>query len=890
MPNKPRTPHTLRWLKACCGVLIALCPLLSSAQSSNGSSSSASSTSGNGSSAVTSSAPQRPFMDVIKDYRRIPGFFTIWQKEDRFLIELRESDFNKPFYFVSHNAQSIGESPFVAGLLLDGTITQWRRTSVDRVQWVERNTRFFADGNKPLERAVGQAFPDSLIAAAPIVSQPHPQTKAVLVDLNILLLNDIPGAGPALEGSFRAPYAFDRGNSQILAMRSSSQELTFDLRYHFGLSRLPSSNSANGAPVRLPANVPDPRSVFLGFHFSFSPLPAETMRPRDADPRVGYFFTTRWDFHDDARPDPRVHYISRWRLEKKDEQAELSEPKQPITFWIDRNVPERYRQVVREGILLWNEAFERIGFKDAIVVKQQTDDADFDTLDRQHASVRWYIGTNANVAIGPSVTDPRSGEILDADVVIADVFTRGARRNIEHEFPSRARAAQQALQDALCDYPNAASVQFQEAYDLLLARGELKEGSPEAEAFIDDYMRLIVAHEVGHTLGLTHNFIASKAFTPAQLRDPAYIASHGTVASVMDYVPVNLSLAGEKPAPYFQKHLGAYDLWAIEYGYKPLPPENEKLLLDQLAARGRYEPTLAYANDIDALGNQGVDPDVNMFDLGNDIQTWFERRVQIARERIDWIARRPPGEHPYPLARESVMSSLSGLADSAQNLAKKVGGIRSVHEPSQRMPSFTPVPAAEQRRALDSLTRALFSSDSFRVPPALLQRLPMDHLNRFDDLIRGNVSSVDPQVPLVALVSRVQNAALERLVSDRTTLRLLDSELLRSTPEGALQLGDMLHQLNLAIWSELDKPGAEIDLIRRNLQRNWLGRLSGFVTHPSAGTPPDVRSLARLELQQLRGRLQRSLRSKHTPSTEAHLREALNIVDEALQARLLKLG
>ncbi len=206
--------------------------------------------------------------------------------------------------------------------------------------------------------------------------------------------------------------------------------------------------SAAGGPLG-PRGVPpfenlaDPRSLFLGLQYSIAELPSP-MKPRVADPRVGHFTAEVWDFTDDLHYTARKHYVDRWRLDKKDPAAALSEPVKPIVFWIDRNVPLKYRGVVREGILEWNKAFERIGFKDAIVVKQQPDDADFETADARHATVRWFAGTDVSFAIGPSDIDPRTGEILDADVAIPENWSRGDRRFLREDLGTAAWPAAQA--------------------------------------------------------------------------------------------------------------------------------------------------------------------------------------------------------------------------------------------------------------------------------------------------------------------------------------------------------------------------------------------------------------------------------------------------------------
>ena len=228
----------------------------------------------------------------------------------------------------------------------------------------------------------------------------------------------------------------------------------------------------------------DPRSFFIGFYYSFAALPTQPMRARIADDRVGHFVTTRQDFTEDLAPKIAKHFVNRWRLEKKDPSLEISEPKQPIVFWLDKNIPEKYRKTIAEGVLEWNRAFERIGFRNALTVKQQTEKDDFDTLDARHASIRWFVGADVGFARGPSQVDPRSGEILDADVSMSDVFARGARRLVEensgHPFVPDGQSHGNA-DHSYCDYAHEATQEMGFALDLLEARGTIDMSSAEAD-------------------------------------------------------------------------------------------------------------------------------------------------------------------------------------------------------------------------------------------------------------------------------------------------------------------------------------------------------------------------------------------------------------------------
>jgi hypothetical protein len=236
------------------------------------------------------------------------------------------------------------------------------------------------------------------------------------------------------------------------------------LQLHFATPRIPAPPATPLPPTAPhptpPSTTPDPRSFFIGLSVNLAALPDKPMVARLADPRIGHFSTSFVELGNDLKPNPHVHYVNRWRLEKKDPAAALSEPVKPITYWLDRNIPARYRASVAAGILEWNKAFEKIGFKNAVVVKQQPDDAAFDTLDVEHASIRWFTGADVGFARGPSVVDPRSGEILDADIAMSDVFGRGARRFISEDVGTSGQAQHpvsgarrlRSPEEAFCSY------------------------------------------------------------------------------------------------------------------------------------------------------------------------------------------------------------------------------------------------------------------------------------------------------------------------------------------------------------------------------------------------------------------------------------------------------
>ncbi len=700
----------------------------------------------------------------------------------------------------------------------------------------------------------------------------------MLVEANALLLADIPGFSTRLEAAYRIPYAWDGKGSYLARVRADDNIAGFSVVAHYAVPRLPVPPlSPPPAPLPPPpTTLEDARSMLLGFYYSFARLPAQPMAARPADSRVGHFVTRRWDFTDDFAAFPRQYVVNRWRLEKADPMAASSKPAKPITFWLDKNIPIKYRAKVEEGVLEWNKAFARIGFIDAIVVRQQPDDAEFDNNDAMHASIRWYADTSDGaLATGPSRVDPRSGEILDADISFSEGWTRLPRRRAVEQLPSVAQgnhyaAARFDARDAdaafarlargempaACDYEQQAMDEAAFALDLLAARGEIDPDSPEAEKIVLEQLKDVVTHEVGHTLGLTHNFRASTIYTHEQLENRAFTEVNGIAGSVMEYNALNIAPQGRPQGQYGMSTLGPYDYWAIEYAYKPLDAAIEKDVLLTIASRSK-EPQLAFANDIDAglPSVEGMDPEVTRRDLGADPLVFAARRMQLSQELWQRLQQRPlkPGEQHDLLLRN--FTSAAAQVDLAATVAAKyVGGVVHLrdHGDSGRAP-LNPVPAAQQRKALKLIADGLFRANSFRFKPEFVARLVPNQFDRwfggFGD--RNLAAIVNPDASLSGAVLALQRAALDRLLADGVAARILDAPAKLKSPRQAFPLAELYDTLQGAIWSELGG-GGDIAPMRRNLQREHLRRVVGVLLKPAPTTPADARSLQRLNAQPCR--------------------------------------
>ena len=858
--------------------------------------------------------PLPPFALVTRDARRVGGMITAWQKDEKVWLELSEHDFNVPFFLSPKIAGGIGEGGVLGGLM-------GGRTGAGKAQWVEfrrihnqvqliaRNAQYVAKAGTPEARAVAAAFSPSLLASTAVVSQPHPDRKTVLVEANALFMGDLLGIGAQLQRTYRQGYGLDPRNSAITSVRAQPDLLVVQVQSHFATGSL--SEGQPGAPVApsVPTTLPDPRSLFVQLHYSLSRLPDRPMAPRRADARIGHFLTAVDDFSDDIARTPRTRHLHRWRLEKQDPAAALSPPVKPITYWIDRSVPERYRAPITAGILEWNKAFEPLGFKDAVVVKVQPDDATFDTLDTGIASIRWMTNASALFgAVGPVHVDPRSGEILDADIAIESLSSRAIRtlqaqvlahpgvddwlalmqaRDAQRERPAAALSfAKPFTLTDLCQHADLAGEQLSYALDVLALRDGADPAGPEATAFVEAYLKDVTMHEVGHTLGLRHNFRASHVYSEAQLADPDFTRTHALAGSVMDYSAVNLPARGQPVVAPFLTTLGPYDLWAIEYAYRPLPAEQEAAELSRIAGRSS-EPALAYGTDEDNLF--GLDPESLQGDLGNDPVVFARKRIAIARDLLRRLEARPAADADHTMLRRGVSYALRDVARVSGTLLRQIGGLRTLRDaPGTGRDPLTPVPAAQQRAALDTLAAEVLSPDSLSVSPRLQRRLGPDYLERADALFGGTAAVATDFTPLTQL-SDLQRGVLAQLMSEGVAVRLLDSAAKASTPAESLTLAELYRRIDAEVWADLAPGRGDIPAMRRALQRDHTTRLISVLMQPAPVGRVELRTQMRRRAEDLLARLQSvRYRSVWSAETVSHLQDSIQMLREALQAKVVR--
>ncbi|MGH7163357.1 MAG: zinc-dependent metalloprotease, partial [Planctomycetota bacterium] len=681
----------------------------------------------------------QPWTKVGKDTELSAGFWNYHQepkKKTKFYVEIPTAQLGKPFLM----ATSLSGGTTMAGWQWQDWLLVWERND-KRLVLLERNVGYSPKNAGTLEEAVKRTYTDRVLATFPILANG-------------------PKGGLVVDG--RTLFA---QNAQLFfggVGRSKDPSLAkFDGSKNF------SDNTE--ISVTLPSQDD---GTLITLHYSISRLPNTQYKPRKADDRVGYFMTVIKDFSAANKDERRnLRYINRWNLEKADPSLALSPPKEPIRFYIEKTVPVRLRRYVREGILEWNKAYEKIGFDSALVVEQQTDTdhAEKDPEDVRFNFFRWIV-SDTPFAMGPSRVNPETGQILDADIIFDDSYVRYTLqeyRILIREVPTAMLGSQdrkvlellplkrlglvpardefadaipkdapRPLADphsrrAFCGIGNGvrhqlacAGLCFSVGDEPAAPEGGGEGGAKKPEDFpeelIGQFVKDTVMHEVGHTLGLRHNFKASIFRSYDDINSEAKPGD--ITGSVMDYNPLIVAPEGRPQGNFAMRTLGPYDIWAIEYGYVPEDKDLPKVVA-RVAEKG-----LDYATDEDTWS---YDPFVNRWDMGSDPLSYAKERVALMKRLRKNLEERAvdKGEGYQRLRRAVDMQFWEALF--AGSLAVRFVGGEHIHrdhrgDPNAR-PPLLPVNPERQREALRFVCDELLSGRYFDFPPELLGKAAPDY-------------------------------------------------------------------------------------------------------------------------------------------------------------------
>lgn len=818
------------------------------------------------------------FSKVIEDSKSYQGYFTLYQKKENLYCEIQPSQLNKPFLLMASIARGIGTGYILSGMTMDEWLLEWKRVG-DKVHLVRKNVRFRADKGSPIGEAVNLGYSDSVLFALKLESV-HPQKKSLLVNISPVFISDLLPLAGNLGGA-----RFDKARSTWGAIKAfpKNVELRVNAVYSGGGSR---------------ETVPDSRGMQVAVHYSLAQLPNNNYQPRLADDRMGHFMTTVKDYSLQTSDEPFIRYVNRWHLEKADKDAKLSPPKEPIIFYIEKTVPHRFRPYVRQGILEWNKAFEKAGFIDAIEARIQQDHEDWDPEDARYNTIRWIVG--ASFAIGPSRVNPLTGQILDADILVGESWIRYWQREWTTFFDELEHEREHPIDHDSrfhCQMATGLARQMGFMASVLQARGVMDDGGELPEEFIGQALKALIMHEVGHTLGIRHNFKASTIHTLDELNKKK---DQALVGSVMEYDAVNIAPEGKKQGHYYSPTIGPWDYWVVEYAYKPISgnkPEAELPELQKIASRAATSE-LRYGTDGDASSyqNRDLDPLVNRWDMGADPLEFAKQRREIVAGLWDEIADKVTTDGMgYQRVRRAFRSLLGEYTSSMYLAARFIGG--QYHhrdhkgDKDGRLP-YVPVSAKKQREALAFIKEHALSDKVFDFPPELLNSIA---ITRWSDWGTSSNNSSRLDYPIHDVILRNQSQILRRLLDANVLSRVQDTEL-KFSGEDVFTMPELFTGITDAVWVELDKNAdakqwtnsdAFISSFRRGLQREHLKQLIKLVLAADSGTPEDARSLARLHLTQINNRLKDVLQSSKAKLDEysvAHLEESQDRVEKALTA------
>ncbi len=834
---------------------------------------------------------------VLKDTSTKAGLIKLHQGEVKLFVELKPSDFDQDFFVLITIAKGIGQRPLLGGYSWgfgDDWVWQFRRIG-DQVQIVRRNVRFTAKSGSPAERAVKLAYTDSVLFSLPIATTGP--GGSVVLDLSPVLLSDLPQISQVLPGFIFSP---SKSNWAGVEAHPKNVEIQVAATYASkGTSEIES--------------VPDTRGVTVNVHYSISRLPKTNYTPRLADDRVGYFLTVVKDFSKAEVEDRFVRYINRWDLQKSDASADKSPPKEPIVFWLEKTIPFKYRKPIRDGIEEWNKAFEQAGFYNAVEVHQQPDDATWEPGDVRYNTFRW-ITSGAGFAMGPSRVNPTTGQILDADIIFDADFLQFWKQEYETFTPQGIEALTggpieiDAYRQQISMRPKhlhaghhaGCACNLLNGMSRQLAFGEAvsasrKRSTADLDKLIMQGLKEVAMHEVGHTLGLRHNFKSSTLYSMDEMNNVDKTRQTGLTASVMDYNPVNIAPEGMPQGDYYSTTIGPYDYWAIEYGYTPFKaskPADELKELGTIAARSG-EPELAYSTDEDT---RGIDPDPhsNRFDFSDDLVEYATREAKLVAETMPSIVDELVDEGDgYDRARRAFGVLLATHGKAMFIASRYVGGVfvsRSHKGDANAAEPFEVVDAEKQREALELVCAQMFAAKPFNFSPDLYNKLAASHWSHW-----GTEETYRYDYPVHETILMWQERVLDRLMSSLTLARIHDSELKLPAESDAFTTAELLTSLTDAIFAEVMVEGESgeytlrqpaVASLRRNLQRAYLDRLANLALGSTA--PKDCQTLADSELGRLQGQIDAYLKKSDDELdrySQAHLTETSARIAKVRDAR-----
>ncbi|OYU96129.1 MAG: hypothetical protein CFE21_06880 [Bacteroidetes bacterium B1(2017)] len=753
--------------------------------------------------------------DKTKSSKKLGGLFPLYQDTatGNVMMLIKKEQLDKEYIYFSYTVDGVVAAGHFRGSFRDNKVFTIKRY-FDKLEFTVLNTGFYFDPSNPISKASNANISNAILSSQKIVAEDTKKGE-ILVDASALFLSENmqqikPSAMPGSMGFQLGGLSKDK--TKFVSLRNYEKNTDLIVEYVYDN---PSPVFGGGKEVT------DERAVSITVQHTLIEAPKNNFKPRFDDPRVGYFS----EQVEDMTTTEAVAYhdlIHRWNLVKKDTNAAISEPVEPIVWWIENTTPLEFRPTIKEAGEKWNLAFEKAGFKNAVIIKEQPDTATWDAGDIRYNVLRWTSSPQPPFGgYGPSFVDPRTGEILGADIMLEYIFVT-----------NRLRQEKLFVSDASSEItPNKQFNNFCDANDYLHQTTLFGTQVLDVQGISDiekrDYMKqslyYLVLHEMGHTMGLNHNMKASQMLKPSLINNKTLTRQIGLTASVMDYPAANVALDKSKQGDYFTTRPGPYDLWAIEFGYTPA-------LADTKAEENRTitllsksnDSLLIFGNDADDMRGvgSGIDPRVNVNDLSGDAIGYGVERIQLSLQLMGKLKDKySKPNQSYQELRQAYSVVQNEYFQATNVIVKYIGGVyvnrTFVGQPGAGK-AYVPVPLAEQKRAMSILSQYAFSANAYGVQTDLYPYLQNQR--------RGfNFFGVNEDPKINDRVLGYQKTLLAHLTSASVLKRLSDTRMYGNT----YSVVAMFNDLTNAIFKG---DNGAVPTFRFNLQAAYVDRLLGIVS------------------------------------------------------------